>query len=75
MMPLTRDDAQEVILVSEALHDQHITAIAKEIAERSNKVRIVLISGPSSSGKTTFSRRLGNPDPCFGFLALRAGNG
>ncbi len=50
--------SQEVILVSEALHDQNITAIAKEIAEKSDKVRIILISGPSSSGKTTFSRRL-----------------
>ena len=59
--------AQEVILVSEALHDQHITAIAKEIAERSNKVRIVLISGPSSSGKTTFSRRLAIQILALGF--------
>jgi len=50
--------SQEVILVSEALHDQNITAIAEEIAEKSGKIRIILISGPSSSGKTTFSRRL-----------------
>ena len=47
-----------MILVSEALHDQNITAIAEEIAEKSGKIRIILISGPSSSGKTTFSRRL-----------------
>lgn len=59
--------AQEVILVSEALHDQHITAIAKEIAERSKTVRIVLISGPSSSGKTTFSRRLAIQILALGF--------
>lgn len=49
--------AREMILVSEALHEQHITAIAHQIAERP-EARLVLIAGPSSSGKTTFSRRL-----------------
>jgi uridine kinase len=49
---------RELILVSEALHDQHITEIARQIAERRDKLRLVLISGPSSSGKTTSSRRL-----------------
>ncbi len=58
---------QEVILVSEALHDQNITAIAEEIAEKSEKVRIILISGPSSSGKTTFSRRLAIQILALGF--------
>ena len=50
--------AQEVILVSEALHEQRVTEIAQQIADRRDQVRIVLISGPSSSGKTTFSKRL-----------------
>ncbi len=50
--------SREVILVSEALHEQKITEIARKIADRSKETRIVLISGPSSSGKTTFSRRL-----------------
>ncbi len=49
---------REVILVSEALHEQRIAEIARQISERRGDVRIVLISGPSSSGKTTFSRRL-----------------
>ncbi len=49
---------QELILVSEALHEQRVTEIARQIAGRSNQVRVVLIAGPSSSGKTTFSRRL-----------------
>lgn len=49
---------REVILVSEALHEQRVTEIARQIAERSGKIRIVLIAGPSSSGKTTFSKRL-----------------
>jgi uridine kinase len=48
---------QEIVLVSEALHEQQIASIARQIAEREN-VRLVLIAGPSSSGKTTFSRRL-----------------
>jgi uridine kinase len=49
---------QELILVSEALHEQRVTEIARQIAGRSDPVRVVLIAGPSSSGKTTFSRRL-----------------
>ena len=49
--------ARELVLVSEALHEQHIASIANQIAEQGD-VRLVLIAGPSSSGKTTFSRRL-----------------
>ena len=48
--------AEEIVLVSEALHEGHITQITRQIAERD--AEIVLIAGPSSSGKTTFSRRL-----------------
>ncbi len=48
----------EIILVSEALHEQHVADIAAQIAERIEEIRLVLIAGPSSSGKTTFSRRL-----------------
>ena len=50
--------SREIILVSEALHEQHIASIARQIAEKKDNARLVLISGPSSSGKTTFSRRL-----------------
>jgi uridine kinase len=50
--------AKELILVSEALHEQKIAEIARKIADRSSKSRIILIAGPSSSGKTTFSKRL-----------------
>lgn len=49
---------REVILVSEALHDRRIGEIAAQIASRRDEVRVVLISGPSSSSKTTSSRRL-----------------
>lgn len=46
----------EVVLVSEALHETNIADIARQIADK--RTRIVLIAGPTSSGKTTFSRRL-----------------
>ena len=48
----------EIMLVSEALHEQHISEIARQIAERQDEISLVLVAGPSSSGKTTFSRRL-----------------
>ena len=49
---------EEMILVAEALHEQHISQIASQIAQRRDEIRLVLIAGPSSSGKTTFSKRL-----------------
>lgn len=51
-------NASELIKVSEALHERKVVQIADMIYGRRDKVRIVLISGPSSSGKTTFSKRL-----------------
>lgn len=48
----------EVILVSEALHAQHISRIANAIRKKKEEVQVILIAGPSSSGKTTFSKRL-----------------
>ena len=48
----------EVSLVAEALHEAHISRIAADIVSRGEAVRVVLIAGPSSSGKTTFSKRL-----------------
>ncbi|HPC05779.1 MAG TPA: nucleoside kinase [Anaerolineaceae bacterium] len=49
----------EVILVSEALHEMQIAEIAAQIYEARDRVGVILIAGPSSSGKTTFSKRLG----------------
>lgn len=46
-----------LIKVTEALHEKKIAKIAEEIASRP-KARIILVAGPSSSGKTTFSKRL-----------------
>jgi len=50
---------REVILVAEAFHAQRIAETAREIAQQRDRVRLVLIAGPSSAGKTTFARRLG----------------
>ena len=49
---------REIILVSEALHERKISEIASRIAKARDEVRVILIAGPSSSGKTTFSKRL-----------------
>jgi uridine kinase len=49
---------REVVLVAEALHEQRIAAIASALAAHSQQIGMVLIAGPSSSGKTTFARRL-----------------
>ena len=50
--------AGNIIKISEALHEKKIVDIAARISEKRNKLNMILISGPSSSGKTTFSRRL-----------------
>ena len=47
---------RDIILISEALHEKNISLIADEICESNSK--LVLVAGPSSSGKTTFSQRL-----------------
>lgn len=49
---------KELVLIAEALHEKKIAEIANKIAKDKSK-RVVLIAGPSSSGKTTFSKRLG----------------
>jgi len=48
----------EIILTSEALQERRVAEIAARIASQSEKIHIVLIAGPSASGKTTFSKRL-----------------
>ena len=54
-------DASELIKIAEAFHEKQLGQIADTIAEANSSrgVRMVLISGPSSSGKTTFAKRLG----------------
>lgn len=49
---------KEIILLAEALHEKKISDIADDIVKRKG-IKVVLIAGPSSSGKTTFAQRLG----------------
>ncbi len=46
------------IHIAEALHEKKIASIADRIKEEDDRIRVVLIAGPSSSGKTTFAQRL-----------------
>ena len=54
---VTRGGIQDILLIQEAMQEAKISEIASEIAAAGNK-KFVMIAGPSSSGKTTFSHRL-----------------
>ena len=54
---ITKSDVHDVVLVQEALQEKKIAEIASQIAARP-ELKFILIAGPSSSGKTTFSHRL-----------------
>ncbi len=58
---------QEIIRVAEALHNKKIGQIADEIAEKRGTVKVILIAGPSSSGKTTFAKKLSTQLKVVGF--------
>ncbi|MDD2215222.1 MAG: nucleoside kinase [Eubacteriales bacterium] len=53
---IEKEEYKEIIQVSEALHEKKIAGIADQIMK--NGKRIILITGPSSSGKTSFAKRL-----------------
>lgn len=55
---IRKNKIKEYILLDEALHEKKLAAIADDIVKR-KKVKVILIAGPSSSGKTTFAQRLG----------------
>lgn len=54
---LTREGVRSILLIQEAIQEAKISDIAQQIKERGN-VKFVMIAGPSSSGKTSFSHRL-----------------
>lgn len=65
---IVRDhNENHLIQVSEALHEKKYAEIADMIAQRRDKVRMVLLAGPSSSGKTTSCRRLAVQLAVLGF--------
>lgn len=55
---IANGNINELVWISEALHEKKIAEIADRISHSKDKKKLVLISGPSSSGKTTFAQRL-----------------
>ncbi len=55
---IKKGQGAEVIRIAEALHEKKISQIADLISERGQAIRVILVAGPSSSGKTTFAQRL-----------------
>jgi len=51
-------EIKEMIVIAETLHEKKIAAIADRINSKGSEVKLILIAGPSSSGKTTFAKRL-----------------
>ncbi|MBN2510949.1 MAG: nucleoside kinase [Spirochaetales bacterium] len=62
-----KGDIENFIQVAEALHDKKIASIADSIHHRKGEVKVVLIAGPSSSGKTTFTKKLAIQLKVLGF--------
>jgi uridine kinase len=58
----------DFIRVAEALHNKKISRIADKIYERRQDIKVVLIAGPSSSGKTTFTKKLAIELTVLGFV-------
>ena len=54
-----QQNTRDMLLMQDGLHEKNISQIADVIAANSENNKVVLITGPSSSGKTTFSRKLG----------------
>jgi len=50
--------SSDIIKISEALHEKKVAEIANVITERKKQVKIIMVAGPSASGKTTFSKRI-----------------
>lgn len=55
---ITHGEFGDLIRINEALHEKKIAEIADQIHQRIDTVKIILIAGPSSSGKTSFMNRL-----------------
>jgi uridine kinase len=55
---ISSGDINDFVRVAEALHEKRIAQIADRIDDARDRVRLILIAGPSASGKTTFAQRL-----------------
>jgi uridine kinase len=55
---IARNNISEIIKVAEALHEKKIARIADTVTDRREDLRLVLVTGPSAAGKTTFCKRL-----------------
>lgn len=64
-------EIKDLIKISEALQEKKVAQIADKIKKQSKQTKLILISGPSSSGKTTFSKRLAIQLRVNGFNPVR----
>lgn len=60
----------EIVKLAEAIHTEKFTNICEDILSKKDGIKMILIAGPSSSGKTTFSKRLGIHLKLHGFFPL-----
>ena len=67
---ISEGNGENLINVAEALHTKKIAQIADQIAAKKDNVKVVLIAGPSSSGKTTFAKKLSTQLQVVGFNPL-----
>lgn len=69
-LSMNKREIEHFVTVSEALHMQKIGKIAAQIHKQKDSVKVVLIAGPSSSGKTTFTKKLSLSLQTLGFKPL-----
>ncbi len=68
---IERGEINKVILMAEALHEKKIAEIADYIISNLNRLKMILVAGPSSSGKTTFIQRLSIQLKVLGINTIR----
>ncbi|MGI6679090.1 MAG: nucleoside kinase [Dehalobacterium sp.] len=66
-----KGEINRVILMAEALHEKKIAEIADHIFANKNRLRIIMVAGPTSSGKTTFIQRLSIQLKVLGISTIR----
>lgn len=69
-MAIQEGKTGDIIKVSEALQEKKLACIADRVYKRKEDVRVIFISGPSSSGKTTFAKRLSVQLRVIGFSPI-----